>query len=459
LKQYAYIEWLSFIIPDVADEALDGNDNTVDTNPFSMAQYRWLLTDDTVDIDDAQYGASEDLLAWLSAVDCSLVFIVPGEKIVVRQVPYHDREKRHFAKMLPYEVEDSVIEDVENLHFVIGEKTDKQATIAYIDKAWFEQAVIFFQSNNKPIERSFIDFQCLQRQKNETVVWFDQSRLLTHAEAGVGFSTSDRLVDAFLHDLLTHESATDNSQQVNESDHQEKEIKNNPTAACYKVYVTNTHDVGQSNASGSHDKIDSMTRVFHTLQPEIESSFYAQAPILSLTNPHAINFCSGVYAPKSNNASWFSSWQWVGVLALVTILLFVSSNFVDIFLTQQKISQQTQQIEALVREVIPEGVVRDPIRSLTNRLADVAGGDQSSQVVRMLAYVAPVIQSLDIELLTINYMHKEQTLRLSVQANSFNMVEQLRTNIEAKGLTAELLSSNAIDNKFQARLRIRMENQ
>jgi type II secretory pathway component PulL len=72
------------------------------------------------------------------------------------------------------------------------------------------------------------------------------------------------------------------------------------------------------------------------------------------------------------------------------------------------------------------------------------------------SHVDPVIQKLDIDLLTINYSHKEKILRLSVQASSSNIVDKLRADIEEKGLTAELLNSNAVDNKFQARLRISM---
>ncbi|ODS24583.1 hypothetical protein AB835_03100 [Candidatus Endobugula sertula] len=53
-----------------------------------------------------------------------------------------------------------------------------------------------------------------------------------------------------------------------------------------------------------------------------------------------------------------------------------------------------------------------------------------------------------------NYSKKDRAMRLNIQADSFNIVEKLRTDINQKGLSAELLSSNAIEEKFQARLRI-----
>lgn len=448
MKQYAYIEWLSFTIPDASSDMSAEPSVSLDTvaaNPFSTAHFRWLVTEDVVDLAHAQYGTSDDLLAWLSSVSHPIVFIVPGEKVVARHVSYHEREKRHFAKMLPYSVEESVVDDVDNLHFVVGEKTDGQATIAYIDKQWFAQALDFFEDNQVPVSRSVIDFQCLQRTDNETIVWFDGERLLSHSATGIGFSTRDQLAEYFLSDLLS--TSTANAETITSSDDAGE------ANIVYKVYVLD------KQAAANPVSVEQVTRTFHTLAPEATSEFYTQAPILSIHNPQMINLCSGEFAPKKQSSSRGISWRIAAVLGVIAVMLFFASNGLSIFLTQKKMDQQEQAIEALVRQVIPEGVVRDPIRSLTNLLTDLGSGEQASDVVLLLSQVAPVVQSLDVELLTINYKHKEKTLRLSVQANTFNVVEQLREKIEVTGLSAELLSSNAIDNTFQARLRIRQENQ
>jgi general secretion pathway protein L len=462
LKKYAYIECLSFFTPESVAEIKDSDAPAAGINPFANAQYRWLLTDDIVDINSAAHGDSSELLAWLDTVDSSLVLVVPGEKVVVRQVSYHEKEKRHFAKMLPYEVEDSVIDDVESLHFSMGEKNKSQATIAYIDREWFDSAVHFFQQHGKMIERALIDFQCLQREPSEFILWFDRGRLLAHSEDGMGFATTDSLADIFLQNMLSAKSVTllskelsdKNSEQASEQKAGEESAgesgKTKSSVVQYKVYV--------SDSSAAAYTIEKATRVFHTINPDLHSEFYDRQPQLSLTNPSAIDFCTGVYAPKKNNSRQVASWKLIGILSLFSMLLFLSVNFLDVYITKEKIAEKAQAIEASYRQVIPQGVVRDPVRSLRNKLDQLAGGDgTSSEVVRLLSHVAPAIQLLDVNLLTINYNHKEKILRLSVQASSFNLVEKLRTDIEAKGLAAELLSSNAIDNKFQARLRISME--
>jgi general secretion pathway protein L len=446
LKKYAYIEVLSFLSPELVDEK-NSEAQSASANPFSSAQYRWLLTDDKVDVGEASYGGSDELLIWLSSVDGSPVLIIPGEKVVVKKVPYHEKEKRHFAKMLPYEVEDSVIDDVENLHFVIGEKNKGQATIAYVEREWFESALAFFQEQKKPIVRALIDFQCLQQDSDESIVWFNQERLLVHQKEGVGFSTAYALADTFLQNMLFIDPGVDLEKEKNDVGDVEQ---GETLSQQYKVYV--------SNDGASSYTVEKATRVFHTVNPEASSEFYETAPVFSLNNAHAIDFCTGAYAPPKNDSQQVTSWKFIGVLSLFSILLFVSVSLFEIYTSKQKILIKAKETEASYRKVIPQGVVRDPVRSLRNKLDELAGGDgKASEVVRLLSYVAPAIQSLDVDLLTINYNHKEATLRLSVQAGSFQVVEKLRTDIEEKGLVAELLSSNAVDNKFQARLRISME--
>jgi hypothetical protein len=274
-----------------------------------------------------------------------------------------------------------------------------------------------------------------------------------HNEAGVGFSTADALADTFLQNMLSTDSVELAEQTTNESgdsasvgeDRQASDL-----APHYKVYVSGGNETAHT--------IEKATRVFHTINPSVNSEFYSEEPPLFLSNPSAIDFCVGPYAPKKNDTQQVTNWKLVGGLALLSIVLFLAVNFFDVYITQQKITEKAKATEVSYRQVIPEGIVRDPVKRLRALFEKLAGGDgKSSEVVRLLSHVAPAIQLLDINLLTINYSHKEKTLRLSVQASSFNMVEKLRTDIEAKGLTAELLSSNAIDNKFQARLRISME--
>ncbi len=142
-------------------------------------------------------------------------------------------------------------------------------------------------------------------------------------------------------------------------------------------------------------------------------------------------------------------------------MAFVGINGADIYALNLQNQQQKALIEQSYRKVIPRGVVNNPVRQLERKLgqASSTGGGEASQVIYLLSHVAPVIEALDVDLSTINYSNKHKSLRINVQADSFNQVEKIRTDINAKGLLAELLSSNAVEDKFQARLLISLEGQ
>lgn len=436
MNKYAYVEWLSFATKSPEDTSVE--EARAKNDQFETANYRWSLVGDYYDLSRASYGSGEVLMEWLLAIEYPIIFVIPGEKTVVRQVAYREKEKRHFGKMLPYALEDSIVNDVDTLHFVIGQQTEPQATIAYVDSQWFAGALNFIKQQHNSVNRCMVDFQCLQRIAGDIVCWFHNGRWLLHSDEGLGFTTTDVFAADFLREWLS--LANKESGET--------------LPRRYQVYLS--HTINEKD----HISLETVTQLFHTLQPEANIQFHSAAPPLTVDNVTAINFCAGEYATSKKNAGQATQLTIVVIIALLSVCLFLTVNFLSIYQSTQKINIFQQNIETATRQVVTEGNMTNPVRLLTNRLEALSvGSSEPSQVVSLLRLVAPVIQTLDVELLTINYSGKERMLRLSVQAASFNIVEKLRADMEAKGLIAELLSSNAIDNKFQARLRIRLEKQ
>jgi general secretion pathway protein L len=386
-------------------------------------------------LEDAISGPEDALLEWLAANEHPIVLVISGEKVVLQQVPYNEKEKRHFAKLLPYELEDRVVEDVEGLHFAIGERQIDYANIAYVDEQWFSQLLAVFTESGFSVSRCVADFQLMSVEDKQTIFWFCGDQLLVHSAKGMGFSSREDTATLLLQTMLS---------QLDDS-----EID----AADYKIYIT------ESSASANDQKDQqSVERIFHTLVPAATISLQTEKPSLSLDNEIAINFCCGPYEKKMPASQQLKEFRLLGMLAMVAILAFASVNFADIYSLSIKNQHKKQLTEEAYRKVIPQGVVNDPIRQLARKLEQVGSlNEDPSRAVYLLSNVAPVVQALNVDLSAINYSHKERSLRINIQADSFNQVEKIRTDINAKGLFAELLSSNAIDNKFQARLRISVE--
>ncbi len=409
---YTYIEY-------IAPADLDDTE--------AIAQYAWGIVDSGRKT-QAELGNFEELVTWLASVDNPIVLVLPGEQAVVRCVPYNEKEKKHFAKLLPYELEEQIVDVVDSLHFVIGPKSQSEAgdqvLIAYIDDQWFSEIWHLFSEQGVTIQRSVIDFQQLTVSNNEVAIWLSQSRLLAHSFSGLGFSTDKTLAPVFLHAFIESlDSDTD---------------------------ITVYHD--------SHEDIEDVRSLLTAACPEREYQIREHSPALSVDNPQSLNFCHGSYINKTPIAEQFKAFRSIAILAIIATIAFVGVNAFIAFDLSAKNQELKQKAEQSYRKVIPRGVVNDPVRQLTRKLGQSAGSiDEPSRVVFLLSKISPVIQTLEIELSGVNYSHKDQSMRINVQAESFNRLEQLRSDIVAQGLYAELLSSNAVDNKFQARLSISKE--
>ena len=389
-----------------------------------VRHFRWAYVDELSDWpEDAETGIDKDLLMALDDNTVPAILLIPGNKVVSLPVSYNKKEARHFLKLLPYQLEDDVLGPVEDLHFAVGAPNNKEATsvsVAYIDQQWLFALLEWFKASNIAIERCIADFQCLRAVDNELLLWFVDDHLLGHRANGLGFSVSQSLSQLFLKDLLLKQQDLEDPWQV-------------------KVYV---------NDSETKEIIES-----HIVPPVDYEIVIAQPPLAFVQDNH-LNFCSGKYGKKLPLERWWQEIKPIAILAAVATAIFFLSTFADIYLLKQQKAEYQADMLAAYREVIPRGPATDPVRRLKAKLGTSASVTQSSQSVYLLSKVAPVLDELDITLTTLKYSGREQALRININAASFNGIEQFRQKVEQQGIKAELQSSNAGKEGFQARLRI-----
>lgn len=438
---YAYIECINLL---ATANDLSVDESSGGSTALTNTWYRWALVDDQISVDKYSEGVEEDLLEWLANNQHPVALVFSGEYVVSQQVFFQDSERKYFEKMLPYELEENILDDIDDLHFVTAKKKQSPVTVAYTQKKLLDQLFAPFNSCGISVDYCFVDYQLLSPKENEMIFWFSDDRLLCCSPTGIGFSTQGAMARNVLESVLTLEVGEENNK-----------------IEKFLVYVSSNNQglsaISPNNFS-SYD-IESVKNIFHTLVPEKTIIFYEGDPALTLNQPLTINFCCGAYKNKASLSKQVKQFSLLGLLAVVAVLFFLGVNLIEATLLKQKNTVLLEKIQTEVRKVIPEGnIQKNPVRQLTNKLDKVdVTTNEPSQVIILLSNLAPVIQSLNIDLSTINYSHKEKAIRLNIQAGSFGQLESVRTELKNKGLLAELLESNAVDDKFQARLRIQLE--
>ena len=385
--------------------------------------YRWGVVNDKGQWEDQpQQGDKAALLSSLQSLQLSIVLVIPGEKVVTTSVVYNAAEKRHFRQLLPYQLEEQIIGNVEDLHFVTGPMTTDSSVVAYVDDAWFAETVAWYQEQGLIISRCVADFQLLTPGFNQWVIWSMESRALCFHSSGLGFSTGHKALQPLLDDVL------------------------DDTHADIQLY------------GNSEQLLDNLVKCLpDSLRPQ--ATRCTGKPVLDLLGNSGINFCQGPYAEKLPLKQWWQASRIYITLSVATLLVFVAVNLLEIFQLKNRQQAIEQQIEQRYRQVAPEGVMVDPVKQLQRRLGTTDNGASKSQATYLISAAAPAIKAENINITALTYDNDSQELRLTIEAKAFSAIEKLRKQLQTADLQAELKRSDNSDDSVRARLHIlRVEN-
>ncbi|MGH1438931.1 MAG: type II secretion system protein GspL [Cellvibrionaceae bacterium] len=422
------IELLEEVTEKVFDEELEqDNAELGDAGTVAVTrQFRWGFIDELSNWPaDSHTGSEDDLLMSLSHQAQPALLLVPGDKVVSLPVAYNKKEARHFLKLLPYQIEDEVIGSVDELHFAVSSNKESEVvSVAYAQADWISSLLEWMSANNIQVESCIADYQSLHASDdNELLIWFDDGQVLGHRSNGLGFSVAQSFSQAFLKDLLQ------NQQDIAEP-------------WTVRVYV---------------DDAETQEIIESHIMPPVEYSVVIGPPPLSFTQTNQLNFCTGKFGKKLPLDAWWKEAKPVAILAAAAIAVFFIASFADIYLMKKQRAVYQEEMLSAFRTVVPRGAATDPVKRLKAMLGSASNVREPSQVVYLLSKVAPALDQLKINLTTLNYSNREQALRINIKADSFNGVEQFRQQLDQQGVNAELQSSSAVGEGFQARLKIALK--
>lgn len=423
----------------------------VSTN--SAADYfRWCwLGDDQAPVSAPESGNLDALRAALGDLSQQAWLLLPGAKVVTRSLEYTEKEKKHLRSLLPFQLEDSVVGDIEDLHVAIGTASAGKVALAYTDKQWLK--AIFVQLANigieitrcwsaplvmplvalgveEPAEPSLLESgETLEEPPaaSSVATWvlgLENGQVNLRFAEQEGFSVPLPLLAPALDMLITAQKLGDQL----------------PALALRAAEQTDLDALYQSLPAHLAARVSSQT-----LADPWQLDF----------NGKAIDLCQADFSQRLPLERWLKLWRGVGILALVTFVVYVGVLGFNIHKLNKQNVQLRQQMEAAFRTVVPNGQSDDPEKRLRLKLQQLQPKAQTGSVVAMLAGVFPIIAAnSDVTVKVVSYSADSGEMSINVQAHSFNSIDALRQSISSQGYTAELQGVNTQGDVSTGRLKI-----
>ncbi len=348
------------------------------------------------------------------------IFAAPGAEVRLLSLPVSAQEKKHFAKALPFTLEEQVAEDIADLHFAAAalDADTYAVAVCSLEKMQEWQDLL---SDFPGVQQWLPEPLLLPRQSGEWCLLIEGDQALVRLGECAGFSAELALLQPLLEGALAEGEEPDS------------------VIVYGRDQTADTALLPESLQSHSQWR---------------QGNFYS-ALMLSEAPATKLNLLQGNFAPQLPLARWWRQWRTVAALLAVAFGLQLAAAYAEYRELQAKNLALRGAIEQSYRSVFPKGQIIEPEKQLRRQLNALRGTGQSSGFIALMEQVGSAFSSLpDTQIASINYSDKSSSMRMNIVAADFEGVEKLRAKINETGLNAVMESSNARDDKVRARLRV-----
>ncbi|WNO08972.1 type II secretion system protein GspL [Teredinibacter sp. KSP-S5-2] len=378
--------------------------------------------------EDYSAGDTESLLSSLpeERVTANLMFC--GQQVVSCRVPFDEKEKRHIAKLLPYEMEERIIDNVDDLHFAIGDVSGGSASVAYARMETVARVMEEVNSLPCDLYQCLPDYLMLQREAGSITIVYDDNQVFVNQGEGIGFTVDAGFAPVVLGSMESKVKADTKLVLVAEDDERLQQL------------LTWLPDAWQQEEGGLG--IDAR---FGSLWDAIDTSF----PDTSMS------LRRGAFARQLPIARWWETWQMPAYIAAAAFVLSLAVSFSQYLGAKSEFNSIREETTRIFLDAVPNGRKGDPERELKSRLKSGDGGGQPTNMMRLLSASAKAVKQVpDITFSSFRYNGDNRELQLDFEAKTFADVEKVRELIGQSSVNAELMRVNPKGGVQQARLKI-----
>ncbi len=396
-------------------------------------QWRMLSEDNEWLGENYSAGDTEALIGNLHEQSPSIYMMICGQQVASRRIDVEVKEKRHLAKLLPYEMEEEIIDSVDELHFAIGDLIDSKVSVCYIK---FDTLFNMFKELEQvpgEILQCLPDYLMVYQENGHPTFVYDDGQVFVHLGEGQGFTVDSGFAPAVLGVMGEIFSEGTEIDLVSEGEE--------PLHQLYSWLPEKWKE---------DENIIINTRV---------GGFWGS---IDLSFPEAkFSLRHGRFAKQLPILKWWELWQKPVIAVAAAFLIALTISFTEYFGAKSAFADIREETNRIYLDAVPNGRKGDPEGRLKSMLkGSGASASEPSNLMSLLSGVSQAVQKVpDIDFSSFRYNGDNRQLQLNIEAKTFQDVEKLRELIAQYQLNAELVRVSPKGDVQQARLNVSEEAQ
>lgn len=369
--------------------------------------------------------------------DRSVIVLVPAIDLLTTTVLIPGRSNSKIKAALPFALEENLAEDVENLHFAVGERQENgrlPVSVVAIEKmdGWLKRL------SDEDIEPSIIapDNHGLAKIPGTLSVLVDDDIVMFNDGADTDFVMQD----------IKPSDALVFAGQLGETQNEDEEKSGHLIVFC----------AAEREESLSHDWI-ALRHELHSVDVNVLPDGVLPKLAVTVAAGHGINLLQGRYGKKTEYSALFRPWKAAAMLLLGLGVIAVATKGVDYYRLVQDESSLRAQFNAEYRQIRPDDTreILDPLATVVSLRRNIGGSAVPQVFLPSLRELgAAMAENSTAEIETISYRAGVIDLRLT--APDVATLDNIQKAVSASGrFQASIQSTDQIADKINGRIQIR----
>lgn len=355
---------------------------------------------------------------------------VPATDVLLTEVSVPSRNRRQLASAVPYALEDQVIEDVEDMHFAIGESNaDGVTSVATVANKKIAHWLSSIREHNIEVDAVYSEAQSLPiNAQSWSLLQLDDRCVLRNSKDG-GFGIDCANLGSFVERMASNEDNLPEKMQV---------------ITCAKTDVAQT---------GIADALPL------TIQREECPGDALVSLIEGSDSAPGINLLQGRYIRNRPMFTGLRRW-WPAAAMLV---VWLGLQFGSVISENSKLSAEEEKLKGQIVSIYKQAVpgakkVVNARAQMQQQLNALQGGGSNSGFLDLLSRGGEVFSKTSgVEINSISY--RDSSMDIALTLKDLQGLDNIKQSlIESLGVEVDIQSATPKDKIIEARLRIRRKS-
>jgi len=402
--------------------------DSVRTSDEQAAEGRWVLCNNGKPLGTMIKGPL--LAAAKAAHDARVIVIVPGEDVVVTEVALPGQNRQRLLAVLPFALEDQLIDDVNDLHFVLGPRHGNgNYVVSVVNRERMQMWADSCEELGLRIDVMVPDTMALSTSIGTWSILLEDQRSIVRTGVHSGFAVDHSNLNQLLSTTIADaEGVTPERIDIIDC----RDLSVNPDDfsldSGIELHVTNFEQ-------------DSLIW--------LAEHFDYEAPV---------NLLFGEFSRKEKVKGHLRKWYPAAIMLSLLIVFGITTQVIDYLSMRNESKLLTQSMTTLYKKTFPQAkrVVNAPVQmqQKLDKLQKQSGSSESS-FAEMLVRIAPVLRvTPGIYIKSLRYQNGRIDLESDVK--NFAALNQLEKLLADKaGMAVEVKSASQSKDRVASRIEIK----